>query len=234
MRAKLRILAAADAEEARAAVRRAALRRAGAAAGGWHAPVPPAQQQHTRRCEMLPRAAARRCGAARCRRMLAVGVDKEARDATGKTALDRACDKGHPKIARLLLAADMHMDKEERCRRDGLAARAPLAPGDRRERDQATQISDRPMNTDMTGRIQKSKIDESLAKSLVQHHQTRMTLSFPTVLSAPPSESEKREVPIQHSTMSTAHISQHTALELRAKQGRVHGRCSCSRHALLL
>ena len=28
--------------------------------------------------------------------------------------------------------------------------------------------------------------------------------------------------------MSTAHISQHTALELRARRGRVHGSCSCS------
>ena len=43
----------------------------------------------------------------------------------------------------------------------------------------------------MTDRIQKSDIYDSLAKSLVQHHHTRMTLSFPTVLSAPPSESEK-------------------------------------------
>ena len=43
----------------------------------------------------------------------------------------------------------------------------------------------------MTDRIQKSDLEEGLAKSLVQHHQTRMTLSFPTVLSAPPSESEK-------------------------------------------
>jgi hypothetical protein len=43
----------------------------------------------------------------------------------------------------------------------------------------------------MTDRIQKSKIYEFCVKSLVQHHQTRMTLSFPTVPSAPPSESEK-------------------------------------------
>ena len=43
----------------------------------------------------------------------------------------------------------------------------------------------------MTDGHQKRGIDFFLLKSLVQHHQTRMTLSFPTVPSAPPSESEK-------------------------------------------
>ena len=41
--------------------------------------------------------------------------------------------------------------------------------------------------TEMTGGIQKWQIDEFCVKSLVQHQQTRMTLSFPTVPSAPPS-----------------------------------------------
>ena len=43
----------------------------------------------------------------------------------------------------------------------------------------------------MTDRIQKCMIHLNPVKSLVQHHQTRMTLSFPTVPSTPPSESEK-------------------------------------------
>ena len=43
----------------------------------------------------------------------------------------------------------------------------------------------------MTGRIQKWRIHLNPVKSLLQHHKTRMTLSFPTVLSAPQSESEK-------------------------------------------
>ena len=43
----------------------------------------------------------------------------------------------------------------------------------------------------MTDWIQKSMIQLNPVKSLLQHHQTRMTHSFPTVLSAPPSESEK-------------------------------------------
>jgi hypothetical protein len=47
------------------------------------------------------------------------------------------------------------------------------------------------IHTHVTGRIQKSLIHLNPVKSLVQHHQTRMTLSFLTVLSAPPSESEK-------------------------------------------
>ena len=48
-----------------------------------------------------------------------------------------------------------------------------------------------PVHTYMTGPFQKSLIHLNPVKSLVQHHQTRMTLSFLTVLSAPPSESEK-------------------------------------------
>ena len=78
-------------------------------------------------------------------------------------------------------------------------------------------------NIYMTDRIQKSLIHLNPVKSLVQHHQTRMALSFPTALSRlHPSPRSA------HSTMSTAHISQHTALELRARRGRVHGSCSCS------
>ena len=53
----------------------------------------------------------------------------------------------------------------------------------------------------VTDRIQKSDIHLNLVKSLVQHHQTRMTLSFPTVPSAPPSE--PREVPIQQCQLSS-------------------------------
>jgi hypothetical protein len=37
----------------------------------------------------------------------------------------------------------------------------------------------------VTDWIQKSKIDDSLAKSLVQHHQTRMTLSFRKLMPSP-------------------------------------------------
>ena len=80
----------------------------------------------------------------------------------------------------------------------------------------------------MTDRIQKWSIHLNLVKSLLQHHQTRMT--HDTQLSNGPigASIRVREVPIQDSTMSTDHISLHTALELRAKQGRVHVRCSCS------
>ena len=59
----------------------------------------------------------------------------------------------------------------------------------------------------MTGGIKKSDIYEGLAKSLVQHNQTHMTHSFPTVPSAPPFESEK----CPFDNVNGSHISQHTA-----------------------
>ena len=78
----------------------------------------------------------------------------------------------------------------------------------------------------MTDRIQKWQIDDSLAKSLVQHHQTRTTLSFPTVPSAPPSESEK----CPFNNVNGSHLTAHSfGVESQARaRGRVHGRCSCS------
>ena len=50
----------------------------------------------------------------------------------------------------------------------------------------------------------------NLVKSLVQHHQTRMTLSFLTVLSAPPSESEK--CPFNNVNCSHTYMYCHTAV----------------------
>ena len=58
----------------------------------------------------------------------------------------------------------------------------------------------------MTGKHQKPGIDFFLLKSLVQHHQTRMTLSFPTVLSAPPSESEK----CRFNNVNCSHLTAHS------------------------
>ena len=45
-----------------------------------------------------------------------------------------------------------------------------------------------------------------LVKSLVQHHQTRMTLSFPTVPSAPPSEPEK----CPFNNVNCSHLTAHS------------------------
>ena len=58
----------------------------------------------------------------------------------------------------------------------------------------------------VTDRIQKSDIHLNLVKSLVQHHQTRMTLSFPTVLSAPQSESEK----CRFNNVNGSHLTAHS------------------------
>ena len=58
----------------------------------------------------------------------------------------------------------------------------------------------------MTDWIQKCDIEEFCVKSLVQHHQTRMTLSFPTVLSAPPSESEK----CRFNNVNCSHLTSHS------------------------
>jgi hypothetical protein len=58
----------------------------------------------------------------------------------------------------------------------------------------------------VTGRIQKTDIHLNLVKSLVQHHQTRMALSFPTVPSAPPSESEK----CQFDNVNGSHLTAHS------------------------
>jgi hypothetical protein len=60
----------------------------------------------------------------------------------------------------------------------------------------------------LTGPFQKWRIDLNPVKSLVQHHQTRMTLSFPTVLSAPPSESEKCPFNNVNCSHLTAHSTQ--------------------------
>ena len=68
----------------------------------------------------------------------------------------------------------------------------------------------------MTGRIQKRDIEDSLAKSLVQHHQTRMTLSFPTVPSAPPSESEKCPF---NNNVNGSHLTAHSfGVESQARE----------------
>ena len=48
-------------------------------------------------------------------------------------------------------------------------------------------------------------------KSLVQYHQTRMTLSFPTVPSAPPSESEK----CPFNNINGSHLTAHSSLSVR-------------------
>ena len=67
----------------------------------------------------------------------------------------------------------------------------------------------------MTDWIQKRDIDDSLAKSLVQHHQTRMTLSFPTVPSAPPSESEK----CPFNNVNCSHLTAHSfGVESQARE----------------
>ena len=60
----------------------------------------------------------------------------------------------------------------------------------------------------MTGKHQKRGIDFFLLKSLVlvQYHQTRMTLSFPTVPSAPPSESEK----CRFNNVNGSHLTAHS------------------------
>ena len=58
----------------------------------------------------------------------------------------------------------------------------------------------------MTDWIQKTRIDDIYVKSLVQHHQTRMTLSFPTVLSAPQSESEK----CRFNNVNCSHLTAHS------------------------
>ena len=58
----------------------------------------------------------------------------------------------------------------------------------------------------VTDRIQKSDIHLFPVKSLVQHHQTRMTLSFPTVLSAPQSESEK----CRFNNVNCSHLTAHS------------------------
>ena len=58
----------------------------------------------------------------------------------------------------------------------------------------------------MTGPFQKWRIHLNPVKSLVQHHQTRMTLSFPTVLSAPPSESEK----CPFNNVNCSHLTAHS------------------------
>ena len=68
-------------------------------------------------------------------------------------------------------------------------------------------------------KIPKRGIDFFLLKSLVQHHQTRMTLSFPTVPSAPPSESEKCPFSNVNCSHLTAHSTQLWTLELRAGKG---------------
>ena len=60
----------------------------------------------------------------------------------------------------------------------------------------------------MTGRIQKTVLHLNPVKSLVQHHQTRMTLSFLTVPSAPPSESEKCPFNNVNGSHLTAHSSE--------------------------
>ena len=67
----------------------------------------------------------------------------------------------------------------------------------------------------MTGGHQKPGIDFFLLKSLVQHHQTRMTLSFPTVPSAPPSESEK----CRFNNVNCSHLTAHSfGVESQARE----------------
>ena len=67
----------------------------------------------------------------------------------------------------------------------------------------------------VTDRIQKSDIEEFWVKSLVQHHQTRMTLSFPTVLSAPQSESEK----CPFNNVNCSHLTAHSfGVESQARE----------------
>ncbi len=58
----------------------------------------------------------------------------------------------------------------------------------------------------VTDGIPEPGIDFFLLKSLVQHHQTRMTLSFPTVPSAPPSESEK----CPFNNVNGSHLTSHS------------------------
>jgi hypothetical protein len=59
----------------------------------------------------------------------------------------------------------------------------------------------------MTGEIQKLRIHLNPVKSLVQHHQTRMALSFPKVPSAPPSESESEKCPFNNVNVNGSHTS---------------------------
>jgi hypothetical protein len=58
----------------------------------------------------------------------------------------------------------------------------------------------------MTGPFQKWRIYLNPVKSLVQHHQTRMTHSYPTVPSAPPSESEK----CRFNNVNGSHLTAHS------------------------
>jgi hypothetical protein len=60
-----------------------------------------------------------------------------------------------------------------------------------------------------TDRIQKTVRHLNPVKSLVQQHQTRMTLSFPTVPSAPPSESEK----CPFNNVNCSHLTTHSFVE---------------------